>query len=117
MRYRLVSTLTIALTVFVGCSSDKTGNTPATFPVGVPGATAATAPLGTGFFGSATSASCETDLKTLELAVESYRALNDRYPDSEAELIEGGLLVNQSEFHDVTAGGVIVPAPSQDCVR
>ena len=117
MRHKLLSTLTLAVTLVVGCSSDKTGNTPATFRVGVPGDTAAPPSLGTGAFGSATSAACEADLSTVSLAVESYRARKGRYPDSEAELIEGGLLINQSEYHDVTAGGVIVPSPSQDCVR
>lgn len=117
MRHKLLSVLTIAVTLVAGCSSDNSGNTPATFPVGVPGATAAPPTLGTGDFDRAQSAACEGDLSTVSLAVESYFALNGRYPDSETELIEGGRLLNQSELHDVTAGGVIVPSPSHDCVR
>ena len=53
----------------------------------------------------------------METAVESFFALNGRYPANEAELVLSGLLVEQSTFHDVGPDGAVVPSPSRGCVR
>ena len=53
----------------------------------------------------------------METAVESFFALNGRYPDLEAELVLSGLLVEQSAFHDVGPNGAVIPSPSGGCLR
>lgn len=127
--------LTLALpaliTLGVSCSSNSINTAPATFAQAtVPVAT--TAPAATslpvtgvtvassspkGMIGGAQSVGCDTDLGTMETAVESFFALNGRYPDSEAELVLTGLLVEQSVFHDVGPDGAVIPSPSAGCVR
>ena len=107
------------------CSSSSQNKAPATFPQAtlaptstVPGTgTTTPAPPGTGIIGTAQSVGCDTDLGTMETAVESFFALNGRYPANEAELVLGGILVQQSAFHDVGPNGAVVPAPGGGCVR
>ncbi len=67
--------------------------------------------------GAAQSVGCDTDLGTMETAVESFFALNGRYPYSESEMVLSGLLVEQSAFHDVGPDGAVIPSPSGGCVR
>ena len=114
------------LTFGSACSSTATVNNPATFPQATAPSTTATAVSSvatsapsspSGVIGSAQSVGCDTDLGTMDTAVESFFALNGRYPKSEAELVQGGLLVGESAFHDVGPDGAVIPAPNSGCVR
>lgn len=55
-------------------------------------------------------ASCETDKKTLEVAVEAYWALNGSNPASEAVLVTAQLLKTESPNYVVTDGVITVQA-------
>ncbi len=121
----LALALPALITMSTGCASNSISTTPATFPQAtVPSsmtspATAAitAATTATGIISGAQSVGCDTDLGTMETAVESFFALNGRYPYSEAELVLSGVLVGQSVFHDVGPDGAVVPSGSGGCLR
>ena len=122
---RTVVALSLLLTVGAGCSSTTSSNSPATFapgPIAAANASSTTAvavapPVRTGILGTAQSLGCSTDLDVMKTVMESFLALNGRNPDSEAELVSGGLLATESAFHDIGPGGTIVPSPTGGCAR
>ena len=65
-----------------------------------------------GVTGEAREASCTTERRTIESAVDSYILLNGTAPPTldEAGLIDAGLLQSQSSLFDVQ-GATVVPQP------
>ena len=120
-------------TLFLGmvsaCSSSTVNTSPATFaqspvaatpvPVAADGTTTAPGPppVRTGVLGSAQSLGCSSDLDTMETAIEAFFAFNGQYPNSEADLVQGGLISAESKFHDIGPDGTVVPSPSSGCTR
>lgn len=58
---------------------------------------------------------CETDRKTLQVALEAYYAMNGAYPNDESELVTAGFLRAESEQLDVLPGGIVQVAPTSSC--
>lgn len=58
---------------------------------------------------------CRTDVRTLRTAVEAYRAQNDSYPASEAALVSGGFLSEESAQHGFTVSGNTVTITGTNC--
>ncbi|MGD9995317.1 MAG: hypothetical protein AB7R77_06660 [Ilumatobacteraceae bacterium] len=58
---------------------------------------------------------CDADRKTLEVAVESYYAMNGEPPVDQQQLVEAGFLRKASNLFDLAAGGEIVPAAAAGC--
>ncbi len=109
-----------------GCSSDSAtapSSTLAPLAASVPVASTTTsvatvlpvAPSGTGTFGGAASAACDSDRLTLEIGVEAYLALNGSGEFTEAELVTAGLLRQESILFDIAAGNLVVASPSGGC--
>ena len=73
--------------------------------------------MSTGVFGNARSAACDTDLNQMEMVVDSYLALNGGTEVTEHELVQQGLLREESVLHDVGPGGTVIPSPNGGCVR
>lgn len=64
---------------------------------------------------AATPVVCDLDRRSLELAVEAYRAMNgEETLPNEADLVAAGFLAEQSVNLDVV-GGQVVPAVGVDC--
>ena len=70
----------------------------------------------TGFFGGAHSAACGTDLQMMEVAVDAYLALMGGTEATEAELVQQGLLREESVLHDIGPGATVIPSPTGGCV-
>jgi len=62
----------------------------------------------------ADAAACAADRQTLELAVETYQALNGMAPADQAVLVTDQLLKEPSPRFDV-ADGVVVPSAGSPC--
>ena len=105
--------------VAASCSSDSannsTNNSTATTP---PPTSAVNSPvtMSTGVFGGARSAACETDLDQMETVVDSYLALNGGTEVTESELVQQGLLREESVLHDIGPGATVIPSPGGGCV-
>jgi hypothetical protein len=123
-RICLVAGLT--LTAAAGCASTAGKTSPPTFPqtatnstsaasTGVTSTSAGPPPVRTGVLGSAQALGCASDLATVETAIQAFFAINSRYPNSEAELVSGGLIATESALHDIGPDGTIVPSPSSGC--
>lgn len=59
----------------------------------------------------AEDAACETEERTLELAIESYRATEDKWPSSIAQLETAGLIQDSNTAFELTttlSGGVVI---------
>jgi hypothetical protein len=106
--------------VVVGCcvaascssgSATSTSTSASTTP-----ATSSPATMSTGFFGGAHSAACETDLQQMQTTVESYLALNGGTEVTEAELVQQGLLREESVLHDIGPGATVIPSPTGGCL-
>jgi hypothetical protein len=81
-------------------------------------ATATTAAPSTsaGGFHPGQGAACATDLKTMQVVVESWRAMHgDTEVPTEAQLVDEGLLRAEMPTYDIDARGEIVPAPGAPC--
>jgi hypothetical protein len=65
-------------------------------------------------FGQADTVACDDQLRTLELAVESYRALEGRLPTSEADLVPRYLVSETPDF-DIAADAEVVPSMRGRC--
>jgi len=70
---------------------------------------------GSGIFGSAQAAACDTDRPNVELALEAYLVLNGDGPATESDLVAAGLLREESVRYDIGVGNVIVPSPTGGC--
>ncbi len=68
-----------------------------------------------GALGDADDAACTIDLQTLESAVEVYEVLNGALPTSQQELLDAQMIREPSVRFEVSAEGVIVPAPGSPC--
>jgi hypothetical protein len=80
-------------------------------------APASTVPVVTeaGMFDATKRAACETDRRTLEIAVEAYWAMTGVAPASEAELVSQQILRTEIQGFDLDAAGNIVAAPAAIC--
>ena len=58
---------------------------------------------------------CDTDRRTLEIAIEAYRAQLGKWPVDESDLVTTGMLRTMSSGYDLQADGVVVPAPGGGC--
>lgn len=61
----------------------------------------------TGVNSRAEESSCSADRKTLEIALETYRASRGSAAVSEAQLVAAGLLLEASEYHDIVDNQVV----------
>lgn len=108
-----------------GCSSDaKPAATTAAAPTGT--ATTGTKPISPatsvnatsstgGAFGGTHSAACDTDLTAVQTAVEAYFAINGGQDVTEAQLVQAGLLRQESTLHDIGPQGTVVASPTGGC--
>jgi hypothetical protein len=64
--------------------------------------------------GNADAVACEEQHQSLELAIESYRALNGRLPTDESELV-GSFIVNEVPDYDVGDNGSVIPSLTGRC--
>lgn len=64
--------------------------------------------------GKTDAVACEEQQRSLELAIESFRALNGRLPTDESELV-GMFIVNEVPDYDVGANGSVVPSLTGRC--
>lgn len=112
--------------ILASCSSDPKPAAPAptattaaaAAPTGAPAISPATsigATLTTGAFGSTHSAACDTDLTALETAVEAYLAINGGQDVTEAQLVQAGLLREESTLHDIGLHGSVIPSSTGGC--
>ena len=105
------------------CASDKgaaTTTTTATTAATAPPTTTATssaATMSTGFFGGAHSAACDTDLDLVQTAVESYLAINGGTEVTEAQLVQQGVMREESTLHDIGPGATVIPSPAGGCIH
>ncbi len=123
MRARLgliVTVILIGCGLVTSCSKDSAATTPT--PATAPATTATTIPtssavtMSTGVFGVARSAACDTDLNLMETVVESYLALNGGSEVTETQLVQQGLLREESVLHDIGPGATVTPSPTGGCV-
>jgi hypothetical protein len=63
---------------------------------------------------SGNSAACVQEKSSLEKAVATFTMLNPDTPVTEAALVAGGILHEQSKLMDL-AGATVVPAPGTVC--
>ncbi|HUS43103.1 MAG TPA: hypothetical protein VMY16_10580 [Ilumatobacteraceae bacterium] len=66
--------------------------------------------------GEAEATACTIDRQTLESAVETYELLEGAVPSSQQELLDAQMIGEQSVRYDISADGVVVPAPGSICV-
>ena len=66
--------------------------------------------------GQADAAACDVDRTTMQTATDAYEVLNGALPTSEDDLVVGQLIREPSPRFDITADGLIVPAPGGPCV-
>lgn len=69
-----------------------------------------------GALAGADTAACDLDRRMLEDASELYLALNGSLPATQQALVEAQILTEPSARFEITADGVIVPAPGSPCV-
>lgn len=62
----------------------------------------------------AATLSCDTERRTLEVAIEAYTLLVGGAPPTEAGLV-GDYIREESTLFDLDATGAIVPAPGSAC--
>lgn len=58
---------------------------------------------------------CTAERRVLETAIEAYTTLEGTAPHSEADLVAGQYLVDESKLFDLDAAGTIVPATGSAC--
>ena len=68
-----------------------------------------------GAFGGTHSAACDTDLTAVQTAVEAYFAINGGQDVTEAQLVQAGLLGQESTLHDIGPQGTVVASPTGGC--
>lgn len=66
--------------------------------------------------GQADAVACDVDRTTMQTATDAYEVLNGALPTSEDDLVTGQLIREPSPRFDITADGLIVPAPGGPCV-
>lgn len=66
--------------------------------------------------GQADAVACDVDRTTMQTATDAYEVLNGALPTSEDDLVTGRLIREPSPRFDITADGLIVPAPGGPCV-
>jgi hypothetical protein len=131
---RLAALVLATVATFAGCaSSDDTGPDtaddgaaatvdgdvvavgPAPVPGDAVGSLGDAVEVAAGAPGQAADAACTIDRQTLESAVETYELLNGSRPTSEQELVDAQMIREPSERFEITADGVVVPAPASPC--
>ena len=65
--------------------------------------------------GDAAAAACTVDRQTLDTAVETYELLNGALPTSQQELLDAQMIREMSVRYEISAEGVVVPAPGSPC--
>lgn len=117
--FRFIATSTLAATLivaFAACASDsRAGDSVVTTPTTVEAATAPV-PTHTGVFADAQSAACEVDLAAVRTAVEMHVAINGDAQIVEAQLVEDGVLTEESLLHDVGPENSVVASPTGGCI-
>ena len=98
------------LTSTAKTSTATTGTTPIS-PATSVNATSSTG----GAFGGTHSAACDTDLTAVQTAVEAYFAINGGQDVTEAQLVQAGLLGQESTLHDIGPQGTVVASPTGGC--
>ncbi len=58
---------------------------------------------------------CGVERQTLETAIDAYEALTGDLPTSEADLVDQGLLREETSSYDLDATGAIVPSAGSNC--
>jgi len=129
MSRRSVAVLIVGLAaVASGCGSSESASTPTTGPPAVIASALPDPGPGDGVGGigdavevaadapaQADDASCAVDRQTLETAAEVYLGLNGTLPQSQNALLEAQLIREPSPRFEITAEGMIVPAPGSTC--
>lgn len=63
----------------------------------------------------ANALSCDTERRTIEMALQAYEAVVGSAPSSEADLVTQGILREESALYDLDPTGAIVPATGSSC--
>lgn len=140
-RFIALSTISAALVAASACSSSSGGSTSSAtasltaassqITVSTPGGSTPKAPItttapvvtdapsdapaSTGYFADAYEEICAMDRQTLELGVEVYLAMNGESEVAEAQLVADDVLREESEFHDIGPGNIVVATPTGPC--
>ena len=124
-----LSLVVVSGLIGVGCASaavkgtpptfgqTPSGSTTATLPSAIPTTVISAPPKRTGVLGTAQSLGCSSDLATLETAIQTFFAINGKYPSSEAEMVQAGIIATESKMHDIGPDGTIVPSPVGGCTK
>ena len=109
------ATTSTTLTPTTLTSTAKTSTAPTgTTPISPATSVNATSSTG-GAFGGTHSAACDTDLTAVQTAVEAYFAINGGQDVTEAQLVQAGLLGQESTLHDIGPQGTVVASPTGGC--
>ena len=109
------ATTSTTLTPTAKTSTAKTSTAPTgTTPISPATSVNATSSTG-GAFGGTHSAACDTDLTAVQTAVEAYFAINGGQDVTEAQLVQAGLLGQESTLHDIGPQGTVVASPTGGC--
>lgn len=68
-----------------------------------------------GIFDQVNAVTCDVELKTLEVAIDAFTAMEGRPPVDETELV-GTYIREASVGFDISPEGLPVPAPGSPCV-
>ena len=104
---------TLTPTTLTGTATTSTATT-GTTPISPATSVNATSSTG-GAFGGTHSAACDTDLTAVQTAVEAYFAINGGQDVTEAQLVQAGLLGQESTLHDIGPQGTVVASPTGGC--
>ena len=64
---------------------------------------------------SGNAAACTAERSTIEQAVQAYMLLTPDGPVTEAAMVAGGFIREQSQLMDVTSTGTVIPAAGSVC--
>lgn len=92
----------------------STADAPAGTLGGAPVQQAAIEVTDPGIFDQVNAATCDVELKTLQIAIDAFTAMEGRPPTDETELV-GTLIRDQVIGYDISAAGLPVPAPGSPC--
>ncbi len=110
------TTLTPTTLTSTATTSTATTGTATTGTTPISPATSVNATSSTGgAFGGTHSAACDTDLTAVQTAVEAYFAINGGQDVTEAQLVQAGLLRQESTLHDIGPQGTVVASPTGGC--